>query len=474
MSLPSVEAPPGAHVQIAFDAQRAAFREAPFPDYAQRKRDLRRMLDLLIARQDDICATIGSDYGHRSAHESLMSDVYLTTTGIRHLLQHLHGWMAPTPAPVGLALQPGRAEIVAQPLGVVGVISPWNYPLNLALLPAACALAAGNRVMIKPSEHTPRTSELLRELMAEIYAEDQVAVCPGDVSVATAFASLPFDHLFYTGSTRVGRLVMQAAAGNLTPVTLELGGKSPVWVHPDYPVQRAAASIVAGKLFNAGQTCVAPDYVIVTEERRDPMVSALKTAIEQRFPKLQDNPDYTSVAHPQHHQRLQHVLQDARDKGATLVEVNPSSERFDEGRKMAPVIVQDATDEMLVLQEEIFGPILPVITVPSSKEVASYVNERPRPLAFYIFDRDTSRVDELLKRTHSGGVTVNDTLLHVAEANLPFGGVGASGMGAYHGKAGFDTFSHHKAVFRQPRFNARFLLDPPYGRTVERLLSWLM
>ena len=399
----------------------------------------------------------------------------MVSAGIRYVQKHLKAWMSPEPRPVTLALQPARARVVPQPLGVVGVISPWNYPVQLALLPVAYALAAGNRVMLKPSELTPHTSELLCSMLGDAFGEELVSVITGGPDVAAAFSRLPFDHLFYTGSTRVGRLVMAAAAENLTPVTLELGGKSPAIVHPDYPTAKAAASLVAGKLFNAGQTCVAPDYVLVRSDQAPGLVEALRAEIARLYPRLVDNPDYTSVVNQAHRDRLQGYLDDAQGKGARLIEVNPAGESFDDaGTKMAPVIVCDPTDDMIVMQEEIFGPILPIVTVESFDAAVSYVNDRPRPLALYLFDRNKERVEQILQRTHAGGVSVNDTMLHVAEEHLPFGGVGPSGMGAYHGREGFDTFSHRKAVFHQSRLNGRFLLAPPYGRRIERLLDLLM
>ncbi len=462
-------------LRAMFDAQRAAFRAQPFPDLDARRAHLEKLLTLVRDRRDEIADAISDDFGHRSKHESLTADVYLVSSAIRYVLKHLKGWMAPEPRPVTLALQPARARIVPQPLGVVGIISPWNYPVQLALVPLAYALAAGNRVMIKPSELTPRTSELLASMLADAFDEDRVAVVTGGPDVGAAFAGVPFDHLFYTGSTHVGRLVLQAAAKNLTPVTLELGGKSPAIVHPDYPLDKAADAIAGGKTFNAGQTCVAPDYVLVRRDQADALADAIAASIARMYPRLVDNPDYTSVVNERHHRRLQTYLADARAKGARIVEINPAGESFDgAGTKMPPTLVREPTADMVVMQDEIFGPILPIVTVDSVDAAIDHVNDHPRPLALYYFDRDQRRVDDLLRRTHAGGVSVNATMLHVAEEHLPFGGVGPSGMGAYHGKEGFDTFSHRKAVFHQPRLNSRFLLDPPYGRTIERLLDFLM
>jgi len=462
-------------LRTVFDQHRAAFRAAPYPSRDERRGHLEKLRAVVLARADEITAAISVDFGHRSRHESMVSEVYLTVGAIKYILKHLHEWMADEVRPVTLALQPARAKVVPQPLGVVGVISPWNYPVQLALVPIAYALAAGNRVMLKPSELTPATSELLVSLLAEATDQGTVTVHTGGPEVGAAFSSLPLDHLLYTGSTQVGRLVMQAAAKNLTPVTLELGGKSPAVIHPDYPLDKAAASIATGKMFNAGQTCVAPDYVLVQADQADALTEALARAVALRYPRLADNPDYTSVVNARHHARLTGYLADAEERGARLVEINPAGESFAAaGNKLPLTLVRDPTDEMAVMQDEIFGPILPIVPVPDMEAAFAYIEQRPRPLSLYYFDRNNARVDDVVRTTHAGGVTVNDCMLHVAEEHLPFGGVGASGMGSYHGREGFDTFSHRKAVFHQPRFNARSLVAPPYGRTIERLLAWLM
>ena len=345
----------------------------------------------------------------------------------------------------------------------------------------AYALAAGNRVMLKPSEHTPRTSELLCDLLAQAFPADRVGVVLGGPEVGAAFSTLPFDHLFFTGSSHIGKLVMRAAADNLTPVTLELGGKSPVLIHPDYPVSRVVRPLLAGKLFNSGQTCIAPDYVLVRRDQTDALVQAIVAEASRMFPTLIDNADYSSLIHERHANRMVELVDDAVAKGGRIVSLDPASEMGDTPlsvagpiHKLAPTLVLDPKPDMRVMEEEIFGPILPIVEVESYDDAIDYIVDRPRPLALYIFDSQPRRIDDVILRTHAGGVCVNDTVLHAAEENLPFGGIGNSGMGAYHGKEGFDTFSHRKPILHQARLNARRLTTPPYGAGLQRLLDWLI
>lgn len=477
---PSATAPASttvADLRERFEAQRTAFRNEPFPTLEVRSERVQKLVSLLLANRDRIAEAVNADFGHRSKHESLMVEVFLPVSAARFVLKNIKRWMRPESRSVTLALKPARAEVVPQPLGVAGIISPWNYPVQLALVPLAYALAAGNRAMIKPSELTPRTGELLAELLGNAFPQDLVTVVRGGADVGAAFSELPFDHLLYTGSTRVGRLVMQAAAKNLTPVTLELGGKSPAMIHRDYPIEKVAESLAVAKMFNAGQTCVAPDYVLVHRDRADALCEAIARHAARLYPRLADNPDYTSIINRQHHARLRSYLDDAQARGAGLVEINPAGESFDAGTshaKMAPVLVRNPTEDMLVMQEEIFGPILPIVEVGSDEEALRYVADHPRPLALYYFDTDSTRIDRVVTRSHSGGVTVNDCMLHAADEHLPFGGVGPSGMGAYHGKEGFDALSHRKTVFRQPRLNGHWLIMPPFGSRIERLLDFLL
>jgi coniferyl-aldehyde dehydrogenase len=373
-----------------------------------------------------------------------------------------------------LALAPGRGEILPQPLGVVGVISPWNYPLQLALVPVVGALAAGNRVMLKPSEMTPRTSALIADAVARRFAEDEFAVVPGDAALGAAFASTRFDHLFFTGSTAVGRLVARAAAENLVPVTLELGGKSPALVADDADLGRTMPRLIAGKLFNAGQTCIAPDYALVPVRMLDAFVDGAKAAIARFYPTLAANPDYSAIVNDRHYARLAALVDDAAAKGAQIVVVNPAQESLPPAaRKLAPTLIVGARDDMAVMQQEIFGPLFPVETYAAIDEAIARIDARPRPLAFYYFGEGDAVRDRVLRETAAGGVTVNDTLYHFAHEDLPFGGVGESGQGAYHGEVSFAAFSNMKAVFYQSRFSPARLLWPPYGRTFERMLALL-
>ena len=368
-----------------------------------------------------------------------------------------------------------RAHVEYQPLGVIGIIAPWNYPLSLALMPLATALAAGNRAMIKPSEFTPATSDVLAALVAETFSEDEVTVVTGDASIGAAFAALPFDHLFFTGSTAVGRAVMRAASEHLVPVTLELGGKSPVLVDRGQPLDRVAADIAYGKLANAGQTCIAPDYVLLHEGDVDRFVEAWGKAVAALYPEGPASDDYTSIVNVRHYDRLRGLLDDAQAKGARVVETGPSPERAkSRAHTLAPTLVLDVHDDMRIMQEEIFGPVLPIVTYRDLDEAIAFVNARPRPLALYYFGSSATNRTRVLTRTTSGGVTINGTLLHYVQDDLPFGGVGASGFGAYHGIEGFRAFSHQKAVFDVGRWNGGALLRPPFGRLTDLILSWML
>ena len=471
-SLPSSEPP---DLAALLREMQLAQRKAGPPAYEERIRHLTRLEETLLRRKDEIALAIQKDYGARSLHESLIADVWITVQGIRYVREHLREWMDPEERSVSWAFLPGRAEVRYQPLGVVGIIAPWNYPVQLALAPLAGALAAGNRAIVKPSELVPLTCEALRSLVAEIFDEHHVAVVTGGSDVGEALTRLPFDHLVFTGSTRVGRAVMRAAAENLTPLTLELGGKSPVVVDPTCSVASAAKVIVSGKLFNAGQTCIAPDYVFVHETKKDELVKSLESAIAHCYPTLAKNPQYTSVINAVHHARLVSTIDDARSKGATIIEVNPAKETFDpETHKLVPTLVLGATEEMVVMQEEIFGPVLPILTYKSIDDVIAYVNEHPRPLALYYLGHDEACREEVLARTVSGGVSVNATMLHVAQDDLPFGGVGASGMGAYHAREGFETFSRKKPVFHQSRINSSGIVMPPFGRAADLFLRFVL
>ena len=451
-------------------ARLRAAQQRHTPDYAQRIADLKRLRAAFKARLGDFAAAMSADFGRRSRHESLLSDGMTVLNEIDHLCGHLRGWMRPKRAAADWLFFPARTEVRYQPLGVVGIIAPWNYPVNLALMPLAVAIAAGNHVMLKPSEHTPRTAELLKALLAEVFPDDRVASVLGGADVAAQFAALPFDHLFFTGSTAVGRKVMAAAAQNLTPVTLELGGKSPAIVAPDYPVATAVDRIAAGKFLNAGQTCIAPDYVLLPRAMIPAFVEEMKKTVSQRYANLAANPDYSSIVNAAQYARLKSYLDQAHAAGAQIIELAAG----DAGQRvLPPTLVLDAREDLALMQDEIFGPILPLVAVDSVDAAIDYVNARPRPLALYHFDRDKARTQRVLERTIAGGVSVNDTVMHIAQNNLPFGGVGPSGMGHYHSREGFLTFTKQKPVLYQARFSSLKMMRPPYRRVADLLLKFL-
>jgi len=455
-------------------AQRAAFGQQP-PDADKRIQALRALLKAVRGRREEFVRAISEDFGGRAREETLLLEVFPLVDAIRHTIRQLPRWMRPRAAAAGWQFLPGRARVIYQPLGVVGIIGAWNYPLLLSVSPLVSALAAGNHAMLKPSELAPRTAEVLARIIADLFPDKYVTVVTGGQETGAAFASLPFDHLLFTGSTRVGKLIMRSASENLTPVTLELGGKSPALVHSDFPAHTAAARIMVGKLYNAGQTCIAPDYVLVEAGAREEFVRLASQAATGMYPRLVDNPDFTRIVNRNHYQRLRGLVADAALKGAEMAELNPAREAVNEqNRVFPPTLLWNVNDQMTVMREEIFGPVLPVVTYRSLDEAISYINSRPRPLALYYFDNNSKRVESVLARTTSGGVTVNDTILHIAQNDLPFGGVGASGMGSYHGFDGFLTFSKKKGVFLQSRFTTLGLLRPPYGALARRVTDFLI
>jgi len=456
-----------------FDRLRAAWR-AERPSVAQRRADLERLRTAFRRGVPAMDAAIRADFGHRSTHENLLSEAMVVLAELGHALRHLDRWTRPRRVGVGWRFWPARAEVRPGPVGVAGILSPWNYPVNLALVPLISAIAAGNAVYLKPSEHTPRTSEWLRALLADVFPAERVAVALGGPEVGAAFATLPFDHLLFTGSTATGRKVLAAAAPQLTPVTLELGGKAPALIAPDFPIGSAAARVATGKWFNAGQTCIGVDYALVDAPRRDAFVDALREAVRTRFGDLAEADDYTRIIHDAQYARLVGLLEDARSRGATivpLVDVDP--ERARRERLLAPTLVLDPPDDSALMREEIFGPLLPVKTYRTLDSAIDYIASHEPPLALYPFSHDRATVERILDRTVAGGVTVNDTLWHFGVQALPFGGIGPSGMGALHGKAGFDTFSKQLPVLRQARWPATDWLAPPYRGGVDKVIRWL-
>lgn len=465
-------------LRAALERQRAAFlRDGP-PSYQQRRQHLQLLLRMVVDHQDQIVAAIRDDFGGRSVRESIRADIIPVVFGIRHALSSLRKWMRPSRRPTHWATWPSSGRVEYVPLGVVGIISPWNYPAQLALSPLTAALAAGNRAMIKPSELTPKTSAVLAEIIGKTFADDHVWVATGGVEVAQAFALLPFDHLLFTGSTSVGRMVMRAASEHLVPVTLELGGKSPVLIDRNYQLEHGANNLVFGKLLNAGQTCVAPDYLLVHESRVQATIETLREFATRMYPRLADNSDYAPIINARHRQRLIGHLDDAKQKGATVVEINPGDEapeRFAEAVKLPFTLLIDVDDSMTVMQDEIFGPVLPIKTYREVDEAIDYVNTHPRPLAAYVYSDSRATIERFGSRVVSGALGINATALHVAQDELPFGGVGHSGMGRYHAQEGFLTFSHQKAVYRQMRPNLVHLVGPPYDVPFkDRMLKMLI
>lgn len=460
------------------EAQRQDFlRESPV-SAEQRIDRLDRGIDVLLKYQDKLVAALNEDFSCRAREVSLLTDLAASITPMKHAKKHLRKWMKgerrPTMFPLNLL--GGRSRVEYQPLGVVGVISPWNFPVNLTFGPLAGILAAGNRAMIKPSEFTPATSEVMAEMVAEAWDEKEVAVFTGGPEVGQAFSGLPFDHLLFTGATSVARHIMGAAARNLVPVTLELGGKSPVIISRTADLEKSLTRIMLGKTLNAGQICLAPDYLMVPEEKLHEVIAEAQKAVASMYPKLLDNPEYTAVVNDRHFQRLQGYLDEVQERGLKAIAINPANEDFSQQqgtRKLPPTLIPEPTDDLAVMQEEIFGPLLPIRTYREFDETIAFVNANPRPLAAYYFGEDKDEENAVLQRTTSGGACINDVIMHIMQEELPFGGVGPSGMGAYHGHEGFKTFSHAKSIYRQANANIAKLggMLPPYNKATEKSIK---
>ena len=464
-----------ADMQTILEKQKAAFTAAMPEPMSVRRDRMDRALALLVDYKDEFAKAVSADFGHRSTEQTLMTDIMPSVSALKHAKKHFESWARnekrkPT-FPLGLI--GAKADVVYQPKGVVGVIAPWNFPIGMVMVPMAGILAAGNRAMIKPSEFTERVADVFAEVVPKYFAEEEMAVFTGGVEVGTAFSKLAFDHLIFTGATSVGKHIMRAAADNLVPVTLELGGKSPVVISDTADIAKTAARVMQGKTMNAGQICLAPDYVLAPKQSVDGFVTEAKAAVAKMYPTLKDNGDYTAMINQRHYDRVKGLIADARAKGAEVIEINPAGEDFSqqEHRKIPPTLIVGATDEMSVMQEEIFGPVLPIRTYQSLDGAIAEINARPRPLALYYFGEDDGESECLLSRTHSGGVTVNDVIFHFSMDDLPFGGVGASGIGAYHGRRGFIEFSHEKAVYRQMKSELLAMLRPPYGETFRKQIA---
>ena len=451
--------------------QKQAYLHYPLPTAKERIDRLARLKRILVKYQDQFADAINQDYGNRSVGETKIGELLTCLEHIKYYSKHLTGWMKPSKRHVGIIHQPAKAWVQYQPLGVVGIIAPWNYPLLLSVGPLICALAAGNHAMIKISSSSAAFGAVLEKALAEAFPQELVAVVNGGGKISDDFSHLAFDKIIFTGSTNVGKTVMAAAAENLVPVILELGGKSPVLVHPSIDLADVAQRLAVGKLWNAGQTCVAPDYVFLPRGKTAEFLDHYKVCVEEMYPSIAHNQDYTSIINDKQYNRLQGYLEDARDQGAQIISFNPQQEDVDAVRKIAPTVLTGVTPEMQIMQHEIFGPILPIMEYDQIDEVIAFINSRPRPLALYYFDFDQARADYVAQRTHSGHFGQNTVLTHVAQDDLPFGGVGASGMGKYHGPEGFFSLSHERSVMSNPKlYSLKFIL-PPFDKPIHRLIS---
>ena len=456
-------------------------KEGP-PSLELRLDRINRCIAMVKKYERRIIKSLQEDFGNRDPIMSVMTEVESSVGSLKHAKKHIKRWTRPdkrAPEVPGLgsliSLLGAKAWIEYQPKGTVGVISPWNFPVNLILMPLAGIFAAGNRTMIKPSEMTPSISSLLEEMFKEFYDEAEAVVFTGDPEIGAAFSSLPFDHMIFTGGTEIAKHVMRAASDNLVPLTLELGGKSPVIVGESADVSKVARRVMVGKTMNAGQICLAPDYALIPKNKIDSFVEESKKVISSMFPSIKDNEDYTSIINQKHYERIQSYIDDAESKGAEVIEINPSEEDFgqQEHHKIPPTLILNPTEDMKIMQEEIFGPVLPIKSSDELQESIDYVNSKERPLGLYYFGEDKKEQDHVLKTTVSGGVTLNDVIWHVGQENLPFGGIGPSGMGSYHGEEGFKEFSHAKSIYKQPNLDLMKLAGfvPPYKKKAEKTSS---
>ena len=461
-------------MQKILDRQKRAYLNDGVVSNEVRHDRLERAVNVIKKNEERLVDAMSADFGHRSHHQSRFTDIASSIGPLRHAQKNLKRWRKSEKrsAMFPLSLLGAKARVDYQPLGVVGVISPWNFPVNLTFTPLAGVLSAGNRCMIKPSEYTPETSKAMAEAISEEFDIEEIAVVLGGPETGASFSGLPFDHLLFTGATSIAKHVLSAASENLVPVTLELGGKSPVIVGESANMDATAGAIMAGKMMNAGQICLAPDYVFLPKTRVQEFVESSKKAVSKMFPTLLDNPDYTSVINDRHFDRISSYIDEAKQKGVEVVEINPANEDFRQQphNKIPPTLIIDPPEELQVMQDEIFGPVMPIKSYDQVEETISYVNDRPRPLGLYYFGSNSKEESDVLNRTTSGGVTVNDVVMHVAQEDLPFGGVGPSGMGSYHGEDGFKRFSHAKAIYTQTKLGAVLeALRPPYGDSILKM-----
>lgn len=464
---------------VLLDRQRRAFERDPVVSAETRIDRIDRVISLLVDNQGALCEATSADFGHRSLHQARMADIFGSLTSLRYAKKNVRRWMKPEKRKVDppLNILGAKAEIRYQPKGVVGAIATWNFPVWVPLSPLGGIFAAGNRCMVKLSEFTPHTSALLQQLIAHYFDPEELVAVTGEQEVGAAFAALPFDHILFTGATSVGKHILHAAADNLVPVTLELGGKSPVVVGRNADLKKAAKAIAIGKALNMGQVCLSPDYIFVHHLGMNELIAEIERAFAELFPTIRDNPDYTAVINARHHARLQSYLDDAREQEGEIRVINPAQESFamqKEGvHKIPPTLIIEPKESMKVMQEEIFGPLLPMKSYQHIDDAIDYINAHPRPLALYLFSDDEREKERVLSRTISGGVTVNDVIQHISCEDLPFGGTGASGMGNYHGIEGFRTFSHARSVYTQSKINMMQLMGmkPPYGDKVSKILD---
>lgn len=461
-------------------SQQAAFNREGAVAYETRIDRLDRCIGLLVDHQVEICEAVNADFGCRSRHVTLMTDIFTSVNSLKNAKKNLKKWMKPEKrkAPMPMNFFGAKTVIKYQPKGVIGVMTPWNVPVNMIFSPLADIIAAGNRALIKPSEFTPRTAELMKSLFEKYFEDTEIAIVTGGPEVGAAFSSLPFDHIIFTGATSIGKLVMKAAAENLTPVTLELGGKSPVIVSDSMPIAESAAKLISGKSMNGGQLCVSPDYAFIPASRLEAFIQTCKDTIAEQFPTLLDNPDFVALINQRHYDRIKNYIDDAEQKGARIIELNPSNDDWRDleknpDRKIPLHLIIDPSDDMLCMQDEIFGPIMSVKSYRKVEDCINYINNKPHPLALYYFGKDRDEQEHVLDNTISGGVSVNDIAMHVACDDAPFGGVGPSGMGNYRGFEGFKTFSHAKTVFKQGFVDLAKLAGtaPPYSDKIDKMMQ---
>jgi len=457
-------------MQAIFSTQKTAYKETAEWSLDERKAKLTALKTAFLANKEAMVTAVSEDYGHRSHYDTLYADILPTVSQFHYTIRRLAKWMKPSRRSPGLLLAPASIKVRYQPVGVVGIVVPWNFPINLAIVPLITAIAAGNRAMLKMSEFTPKANAVLAEIITSVFSREEVALIEGETELSSAFSKLPFDHLLFTGSTVVGKHVMRAAADNLTPVTLELGGKSPVIVAPDIAIKDAVGRIMFGKSLNAGQICVAPDYILCPREKISEFVSAYRKEFNRRYPKAMENQDYSNVIDNRQYDRLKNWLSDAKNKGAKVETMLSGDNLDDEKHRMLPHLILDVSDDMTLMQDEIFGPLLPILPYDNIDEAITIVKSRPHPLALYIMSFDKATQEKIQAETISGGVAINDTIMHVAAEDAPFGGVGPAGMGHYHGVEGFRTLSKAKTILQQGKFYSTRFIHPPYGRVLQKII----